>query len=145
MIGEMRCRRHHAPGVARRADAAPLAGKRDQEVVPALPAAGAGKTVGQEAALQVTAELALHILRHRFVVIMAFAALGEPGLEVFLDAAIEHALARTARPIPRRCARSGPEVDLHTCLPLPRVAALGLRVGGTVWRALLATRTKSRG
>ena len=29
---------------------------------------------------------------------MAVAALGEPGLEVFLDGAIEHALARAARP-----------------------------------------------
>jgi len=103
------------------------------------------RPAGEDATIEVAAKLTLHMFRHRPVVVVTVAALGEPGLEVLLDAAIAHALARTARPIPRRCARSGPEVDLHTCLPLPRVAALGLRVGGTVWRALLATRTKSRG
>jgi len=61
VIGEMRRRRHHAPGVARRAYAAPLAGEGDQEIVPALRATGAGETVGEDATLQVAAELMLDI------------------------------------------------------------------------------------
>jgi hypothetical protein len=39
VIGEMRRRRHHAPRVARGANAAPLARERDQEIVPTLPGA----------------------------------------------------------------------------------------------------------
>jgi len=57
--------------------------------VPAPVAVGAGKTAGEDAVFQVTAELPLHIRRHRPRVIVTVAALGEPGLEVFLDAAIE--------------------------------------------------------
>ncbi len=34
MIGELRRRRRHAPGIARGADCAPLAGEGDQEVSP---------------------------------------------------------------------------------------------------------------
>jgi hypothetical protein len=39
VLGEMRRRRRHAPGVARWAHAAPLARERDQEIVPAVRAA----------------------------------------------------------------------------------------------------------
>ena len=81
VIGEMRCRRDHAPRIARWAHAAPLAGERDQEVVAALPAPRAGKAMRKDSTFQVTAELALHIGRHRRGVVVAVAALGEPGLE----------------------------------------------------------------
>ena len=47
VIGEMRRRRHPAPGVARWAHAPGLAGERDQEVVAALPAPRADKAVGE--------------------------------------------------------------------------------------------------
>jgi len=126
VIGEMRCRRHHAPGIVRWAHAAPLAGNRDQEVVPALPAPGPGKTAGEDATIAVPAKLTLHMFRHRPLVIVTVTASGEPGLEVVLDAAIEHALARTARPIPRRCALPGPALGPHPC---PRCPAL--RRGGS--------------
>ena len=76
---------HHAPAVARWADASALARERDQEVVAALSAAGPGEAVGEDAALQITPELPLHILRYRPIVIVAVAAVGEPGLEMFLD------------------------------------------------------------
>ena len=39
--------------------------------------------------------------------------LGEPGLEALLDAAIEHALARVARPVARGCDGPGGALDLH--------------------------------
>ena len=46
VIGEMSGGLDHAPGVTRRAHAAPLAGEGNEEVVPALPATGPGETVG---------------------------------------------------------------------------------------------------
>jgi hypothetical protein len=79
--------------------------------VPALTPAGAGEAIGGDAAVEVAAKLTLYMFRHRPLVIVNVAALGEPGLEVLLDAAIEHALARAARPIPRRCAVGGPALD----------------------------------
>jgi len=76
-IGEMRCRLHHAPRVARWAHAAPLARERDQEIVPALPALPAprpGKARRKDSAFQVTAELPLDIRRHQPVVNGCFPA-----------------------------------------------------------------------
>jgi len=119
VLGEMRRGRHHAPRVARGAHAAPLAGKGDEEVVPALPAARAGETVGEDAALEITAELPFHMFRHRPLIVVAVAALGEPGLEVLPDAAIEHGLARPA--------------------------ASGIRAGGTLCMPPLAAATRSCG
>ena len=52
--------------------------------MPALSAPRAGKAVGEDAALEVTAELPLDMGRNRPVVIMAFEVMGEPGREVFL-------------------------------------------------------------
>jgi len=89
VIGEMRCRRDHAPGVARRAHAAPLAGESDQEVVAALPTTGAGETVGEDAALQVAAEFALDVGRHWVAVSEPIAPEREPRREVGLHGAIE--------------------------------------------------------
>jgi len=126
-IGQMRCGGHHAPRVARGAHAAPLAGERDQEIVAALPAPGPGKAMGEDAAFQVTAELPLHVFRHRPLIVGSGAALGEPSFEVLLDAAIEHACARPARPIPRRCALPGPALGPHA---RPRCAALRRRGSG---------------
>ena len=135
VIGEMGRRRHHAPAVARGADPATLAREGDQEVVAALSAAGAGDAMGKDAAVEVAAELPLHLFRHRPLVIVTVAALGEPGLEVLLDAAIEHAPARSARPILRRCAVLGLALDPHPC-PL----CLASRRWGSGWAAPCAGR-----
>jgi transposase len=43
----------------------------------------------EDAALQIAAKLPLHVRRHRPLVVVALAAVGEPGLEVLLDAAID--------------------------------------------------------
>ena len=74
-------------------------------------------------------------LRHRPLVIVAVAAFNEPSLEVLLDAAIEHAFARSARPIPRSGALPGPALDPHPC---PRCPAL--RRWGSGWAAPCAGR-----
>ena len=50
--------------------------------MPTLPAPGPGKTAGEDAAVEVAAKLPLHVRRHRLVVVVTVAALGEPGLEV---------------------------------------------------------------
>ena len=65
VIGEMRRGRHHAPGVARWAHAPALARERDQEVVPTLPAPGAGEAMGKDAAVEVAAEVPLHSVAAR--------------------------------------------------------------------------------
>jgi hypothetical protein len=68
-IGEMRCRRHHAPGVARGAHAARLAREGDQEVAPALRAPRAGQAMGEDAAFERAAEVALDVAGERVGVI----------------------------------------------------------------------------
>ena len=63
MIDEMRRGLRHAPGVARGADGAASTGKGHQEVVSALIATRPGETAGQDAALQIAAQLALGVGR----------------------------------------------------------------------------------
>ena len=46
LVNQMRRRLGHAPGVAGRTHPAAFARKRDQKIVPALPAAGTGEAVG---------------------------------------------------------------------------------------------------
>ena len=54
-----------APGIARGADATSLVGEGHQEIVAARGTGGAGEAVGQDAALQVAAQLALHVAGYR--------------------------------------------------------------------------------
>ena len=65
VVHQVRRRLHHAPGPARRAEAASLAAEGQQLVVPAIPAAQPQEAVGQDAALltQFVDEL-LHDLNH---------------------------------------------------------------------------------
>jgi len=46
----------HAPGVAQRAEAAPLAGEGHQEILAARGAAGAGEAVGHDSVFQVASQ-----------------------------------------------------------------------------------------
>ena len=84
----------HAPGVARGADAAALAGEGHEEIVAALATACAGEAIGQDAALQVASEFALHIAGYR--VPIAVARPCEVGLQVLLDEAVEDGLLGAA-------------------------------------------------
>jgi len=70
-----------------RAHATAFAGKGDQEIVSAIPAAGAGEAVGEDAAFQIAAELPLHVLRHA----VALPLLGQRqvGLEMALNSAVQ--------------------------------------------------------
>ena len=53
-----------------------------------------------------------HILRHGSLVVVTVAALGEPGLEVFLDTAIEQAESGGAAEPGNLCS-PWPTLDLH--------------------------------
>jgi hypothetical protein len=71
VVGEVGGDLAHAPGIARRADAPALARERDQPLVTAILAAGPCESIGQNAALEVAAEVAFDPLRqsvaHRVV------------------------------------------------------------------------------
>ncbi len=74
----------HPPGGARRADAPPLAGESDQEVMATVRAARPSKTVGENAAGEVLAEVVLDVRRDRLTVRIAAAGLLQPGFQVAL-------------------------------------------------------------
>ena len=86
VIDEVRRGLHHAPGIARWADGPAMAGKGNQEVVPARSAMGARKAIRKDAAFEITAKGLLDIGRRCRRV-----GLGrerQPRLEVCLDKAI---------------------------------------------------------
>ena len=74
---------HHAPGIAGGADATPLAGEGDEALGRAGVAADAGKTVRENAAAQVGAEVVLDPAGHALAGRISFRRLGEEGLETF--------------------------------------------------------------
>jgi hypothetical protein len=85
----MSCGLHHPPGIARGANAAPLPRECDQEVVLTRLTEGAGKTLGEKAAFEVTAELPLYVRRQPSGVDVTLAGKREIGLEMTLDDAVE--------------------------------------------------------
>ena len=140
MIGEMRRRLDHAPGVARRAPAAPLARERDEEVVPALPTSGPRETVSEDAALEIAAELALDVGRHRIAIDGPVAAEREPGLKVGLHGAIEQRALGPPPAVRRRAARRGLLHRRHAALLRPVH-----RDGRSWWRAGSIRRDQTEG
>lgn len=70
----------------------------------ALRAVGAGEAVRKDAALQITAELALDIAGNRIGVIEFTASQRKPGLEVSLDRAIQQRALGPPPAIRRRAA-----------------------------------------
>jgi len=89
LIDQMRGRLDHAPCVAGRTYRAAFARKGNQKIVPARPAAGPGEAVGQNAALEVAAELPLHVRRHAVPISVPLAAERQVGLEVPLDRLVQ--------------------------------------------------------
>ena len=60
--------------------------------MPAVRTPGPGKTVGEDAAFEVVAELALHVGRHALPVPIVFPCEREIGLQVLLDDLVEGGL-----------------------------------------------------
>lgn len=89
----------HPPGVARGADATAFAGEGDEEIVAAPIAPRSCKAIGQNAALQVGAQLALGVRRDALILPLIVAQ-SEEGLEVVLH-----------RPVQRRVGGAPPAVD----------------------------------
>jgi len=74
----------------------PRAEKGDQEVTATLDAAGTGEAVGQDAALQIASQFALHVAGYRVPIAVAFPRQREVGLQVLLDEAVEDGLLGAA-------------------------------------------------
>jgi hypothetical protein len=92
-VHQVRGRVGHAPPAARRAEAAALAGERDDPVESALVAVHADEALGEDAAAEESPELALDEAGHRA---LAGLRAGEEGLEFRLDHAVQDALLRPA-------------------------------------------------
>jgi hypothetical protein len=86
VIGQMRGRLHHAPGVARRTYATAFTGEGDQESVPARVAVSAGKAMRQDAAFEIAAKGSFDV-GGRWLVAWPGSEC-QPGLEVGLDGAL---------------------------------------------------------
>jgi hypothetical protein len=84
MIDPMRSGLGHAPGIAGGTDTPSLAGKGHQKVVSTLGTAGAGKSMGQDAAFEVAAKFPFDVGRHG-IVVPALARQAQVGLEMRLD------------------------------------------------------------
>ena len=92
MIDEMRGGLRHAPGIARRTDAASLTRKCDEKVSTALRAVGTSEAIGEDAAFEVASEIPLDIKWYRVPVPIAFTRQHQVGLQVLLDDAIQDGL-----------------------------------------------------
>ena len=73
--------------------------------MPAIGACGPGEAVGEDAALEVAAELTLHIGRHALTVPVVFPCEREVGLQVLLDDLVEGGLLGLAAAV-RGCSAS---------------------------------------
>jgi hypothetical protein len=93
VICEVCCSFHHAPRVARGADATALAGIGHEVVVPAVITPGPGKAVGENAALQILAKRLANIRLGGVVVALPveLTSTGElkPGLKVLGNCLVE--------------------------------------------------------
>ena len=79
----------HAAGVAGGADASAFAGEGDESLGRACVAADPGEAVGQDAAAEVGAEVALDPVRDAVALRIGVGGAGEEGLEVVLHDRVE--------------------------------------------------------
>ena len=82
----------------------PRAEKGDQEVTATLDAAGTGEAVGQDAALQIASQFALHVAGYRVPIAVAFPRQREVGLQVLLDEEVEDGLPGATTGVDSRAA-----------------------------------------
>jgi hypothetical protein len=111
---------HHAPGVARGADATAFAGIGHEVVVPAIVTPGSGKAMCKDAAFQILAKGLADIGLGRVVVALAveLTATGQlkPGLEMFGYGFVKQRALRVAR-----------VVELWLCTRWPTRVRMGVR------------------
>jgi hypothetical protein len=99
VVGEVRGDLAHTPGVAGGANAAALAGERDQPLVAAALTAGPGEAMGQNAARQVAPEVALDPLRQSVAHGVGLDRPDHKGLEVMLHRLVQSRPSRAPRPV----------------------------------------------
>ncbi len=120
VIAKVCCRLHHTPGVARGTDTPAFAGIGHKVVVPAVITPGPGKTVGEDAALQILAKRLTNLGLGAVVVALAveLAATGQlkPGLEVLGYGLVEQRALGVAR-----------VVELWLCIRWPTRVRMRLR------------------
>ena len=101
MIGKVRRRLHHAPRIARGADAPAFAGEGDEVVVTTIVTPGSGKALREDAALQIFAKGLADIGLGGVVIALPVELTGtgqlKPGLEVFGNGLVEQGALRVAR------------------------------------------------
>ena len=108
LVGQVRRHLGHAPGVAQGADAATLAGEGQQPVMPAVRAPHPREAVGEDAAPQVAAKVALHPPGDAPAHGVGILRLGDEGLEVVLHRRVQGRLGGTAGSIDPAVTRLGP-------------------------------------
>jgi hypothetical protein len=86
----------HSPATARRAEAPPLAGERDEDLVPAVVAAESGEATRHDTAREELPELPLDERGKPLPVVAAGSSLGEKRLEMLAKHLVEHAVLRAA-------------------------------------------------
>lgn len=86
----------------------PLAGVGNQEIMPAPPAAGAGKAMGQDPTVEVLAQIPLDEARDGITVGLGLPDPREPGLQILLDDLIDDGLLRPSGTVDRDGGMSGP-------------------------------------
>jgi len=106
LVHQMRRHLSHAPGVARGTQRAALARKRDQKIVSALPAPGAGEAVGEDAAFEAAAKLPLHVLRHAAAIVVPLAGERQVSLEMALHRAVQRRALGAASAVDSAAGRS---------------------------------------
>jgi len=89
LVGEVGGDLHQATRVAGGADATALAGERDESLGGASVAADPGEAMGQDAATEVRAEVALDPVGHAVAIRIGVGGAGEEGLEMVLHDRVE--------------------------------------------------------
>ena len=111
----------HATGGAGRTDVAALARKGDQEIVAAAGAVHTGKTVGQDAALQVLAKRGLDVEGDVGGEIVIMSCVGQIGLEMLTDGLMQCLASVNAS---RASFQEKDESGIYRALPLNRYARM---------------------
>jgi hypothetical protein len=114
----------HAPRVPGRANRPCATGDGDDEVRAARRASRPPETSGQDATVEVLAEIALHERRHRLVPRLAGRLTGQPVLEVMLRRLVERRALRSSRTVAPGPWRRAPVVG-NTSIAAEQVSLVG--------------------
>ena len=110
-IDQVCSRLHHPPRIARGTDAAPLTRERDKEIVTTVGAACPSKPMGEDATLQILAEILLDVCGNWKTFLIRMPAAGQPGFQMTLHDLIYRAALRLPAAL-NCCTRFGLRLSL---------------------------------